>query len=249
MLTFDQTRDAIRRELDETAAVLEALPERDWSADTRCEGWDVTALVCHVADAASFQGEAYRRMLAGSTETPPVPELVRGTSSEALARLRAGRDHVLRALDAIGPDQQDGLVPLPFATLPASIANVVLLIEYGFHRNDLLWAIGRKDPLPADIASTTIETLPGFLPMIETKPADAPLAYTLASPSGMVTVVTVDSGWAVGEPGDAPVVKISGDDSSLALFALGRIRATDPSLTVDGDLDVASRFKHHFPGP
>ena len=40
---------------------------------------------------------------------------------------------------------------------------------------------------------------------------------------------------------------ISGDDSPVALFALGRIGADDPRLVVKGN--DAAAFKTWFPGP
>lgn len=247
MLSFTQGRDVIRRELDATLARLEDLDEAAFSKPTRCEGWTIHHLVAHVADAADFQGEAFARI--GSGDVPEVPELKLTTPADAVDRVRLNRDKIVSALEAIGPDREGEHVPLPFATLPASVAVVVAVIEYGFHHNDLTWALGDEVPVPDDVASTLIETLPAFLPMIETKPADAPLAYTLAAPAGSVSVLTADGSWTVGDPGDAPTCTISGDDSAVALFAMGRIPATHPSLTVDGDAAVAARFKHHFPGP
>lgn len=249
MLSFTETRDAVRRELDGTLERLASLEEGRWTASTRCPGWNVAHLAAHIGDAAGYQGEAFHRMLAGSTEVPPIRETTPGRPEEVLEHVRAGRDHIVSALDRVAPDQEEAPVPLPFATLPCSIAAIVALVEYGTHRNDLDWALGDERPLPLDVATTMIEMLPGFLPMIDTVASDEPLAYRLEASSGTVIVASAGDGWTVTEDTDLPICTIHGDDSAVALFALGRIGAGHPSLKVEGDAEAAARFKHHFPGP
>jgi hypothetical protein len=54
--------------------------------------------------------------------------------------------------------------------------------------------------------------------------------------------------WSI-TPGDGSAAgqgQISGDDSAVALFVMGRITADHPSLTSTG---AASAFKTYFPGP
>jgi hypothetical protein len=42
---------------------------------------------------------------------------------------------------------------------------------------------------------------------------------------------------------------VQGDESAIALFICGRIKATDHRLGVRGDRDVAGTFKEYVPGP
>ncbi len=249
MLSVVDAADAIRRDLDEITRRLTALPEEGWATSTRCPGWTVLDLAAHVAAVAQAQGEAFHRMLAGSVDTPEVPVIPAEDDQVVLEALREGRLHLLEALDTLTPEHDSELVPLPFSTLPCSIAMVVPVIEYGFHRNDLEWALGDRIPLMDDVAATAIETLPGFLPMIETKPADEPVAYRLEAPSGAVTVAWTDGAWSVVDDTENPVCVIQGDDSDVALFALGRVGPDEADLTIEGDAETAARFKHFFPGP
>jgi len=47
------------------------------------------------------------------------------------------------ALADVQPEALAGTVPLPFGLLPTAVALQVVALEYGFHRNDLAWALGR----------------------------------------------------------------------------------------------------------
>ena len=85
--------------------------------------------------------------------------------------------------------------------------------------------------------------------MLETNPPDEPHAFTLAASTATLSIAFRDGSWQVGEPEGLPTTTIRGDDSTIGLFALGRIGATDPRLTVEGDMDAATRFKEYFPGP
>lgn len=250
MLGFEDTLKTIRRELEETSRLVDGLSAEDWSRPTRCAEWTVTDLVTHIGDAANYQGEAFRRMLSGSMDVPDVPEHRAGDPEEAAQTFRGGRDHLLAALEEITPEQADEPVPLPFSVFPASIAAIVALIEYGFHRNDLEWALGDERPLSEDVASTMIATLGGFLPQVESQPPDGPLAYRFEAPSGTLVVASDGGDWTATEETSAPTCVIAGDDSTVSLFALGRIPADTPGLTVSGErADEAKAFKRYFPGP
>ena len=74
------------------------------------------------------------------------------------------------------------------------------------------------------MAATLLDILPGLLPMLA-------------------------GGSPVCAAGDKPVsCEVHGDDSSIALFVMGRISADRRSLTVT-DLATARAFRQYLPGP
>jgi hypothetical protein len=81
------------------------------------------------------------------------------------------------------------------------------------------------------------------------RPAE-PASFRLVSPSVRFLASYADGAWSVAaDDGHATVTcEISGDDSPVALFAMGRISAGHPSVTVS-DLSAAQAFKQYFPGP
>jgi hypothetical protein len=77
-----------------------------------------------------------------------------------------------------------------------------------------------------------------------------PVSFRLIAPSGRLLVAHAEDGWSMApDPGDAPVsCEVHGDDSSVALFVMGRIGADHLGLTVT-DQAAARAFKQYFPGP
>jgi hypothetical protein len=55
--------------------------------------------------------------------------------------------------------------------------------------------------------------------------------------------------WRAGSDPSVATCVIEGDDSSVVLFAYGRIPAGHPSLRVSGARELADKFKRYFPGP
>jgi hypothetical protein len=151
-----------------------------------------------------------------------------------------------------------GIVPLPFGLLPAPAALQIVPLEYGFHRNDLEWALGDQAPLSADISTALLELAPGLMPMLAAgspvsgagEQPGTPLAYQLAAAGATISAVFDGAAWAImpGAPAGPKACQISGDDSPVALFIMGRISAAHPGLTVS-DPAAAGHFKRYFPGP
>lgn len=249
MLDFDGAREAIVRDLGILTTRAESLADADFDRKTRCPEWTVAALLAHVADVAEAQADGFRRLVAGEPGTPDFIERPPAGPDDVRERMRSGHDALVAALRAMEPKHQGEVVNLPFASMPCAFAIYVPLVEYGFHRDDLSDALGEPTGLDDDVAATTVGILGGFLPQIETQPADGPLAITLSAPAGSTTVVFRDGQWAVGEAGGEPHTVVSGDDRAVALFALGRIGTDDPRIAVEGDALIAAAFKRYFPGP
>jgi uncharacterized protein (TIGR03083 family) len=257
---FDQTTaaQAAQRDLGAIIDRLEGLADADWSLPVRCTGWQVTDLAAHLVGAARGQAEGLRRAAAGSTEPVAFAPLADRDPGTLTAALKDGRDGLLSALTELPPRALAGAVPLPPGLLPAVVALQIVPLEYGFHRNDLECALGDPADLGQDIAATLLASLPGMLPLLAAGspmhspgavPA-GPVSFRLAAPGARFLASHDGSAWSVAaDDGHAAVTcEISGGDSPVALFVMGRIDAGHPSLTVT-DPDAARAFKRYFPGP
>jgi uncharacterized protein (TIGR03083 family) len=257
---FDLAAATAAAERDFSAIIdqVDGLADSDWHAPVRCEGWRITDLAVHVAGAGRGQAEALRRAAAGQADLARLDPPASREPRTLLASLKQARDQLLAALRAVPGHALDGVVPLPFGLLPAAVALQIIPLEYGFHRNDLDWALGQTVPLTGDIASTLLAITPGLLPMLAAgTPVGAPgippaaaVSFRLSAPAARILARYETGQWSIGPDGSpAPVTcEISGDQSSLALFIMGRIDAGHPALTVSSP-DAARAFKRYFPGP
>jgi uncharacterized protein (TIGR03083 family) len=257
---FDLTTAAQATERDLTAIIgrLDGLGDADWNAPVRCRGWQVTDLATHLAGACRGQAEGLRRAAAGVTDLAGLAPPSERDSRSLVAALKDGRDGLLSALHELPPSALDGAVPLPFGLVPAAVALQIVPLEYGFHRNDLEWALGDPVALSPDICATLLGAVPGLLPMFAAgSPVHGPGArpaertsFRLVTPGIRFLASYAGDAWSVGaDDGRATVTcEIAGDESPVALFVMGRISADHPSITVS-DLSAARAFKHYFPGP
>jgi uncharacterized protein (TIGR03083 family) len=255
---FDLTTatQAVERDFGATLARLDALTEADWDLPVRCAGWTVRDLGRHLVAAGRGQAEGLNRagIEPGTPAALAIPEMA--GRAEILVALRDAFERVNGALAALTPDSLAGFVPLPFGVLPTPVALQIVALEYGFHRNDLEWALGETAPLSEDIAATLLDVVPGLLPMLAAgSPVSAsgaapqrPTSFVLTAP-GHTWVLSYDQGWSVAPGGtDTAGCRISGDTSSLALFVMGRVPADDDRIKTD-DPGAAAAFKSYFPGP
>jgi uncharacterized protein (TIGR03083 family) len=237
---------------------LEQLDEQGWERPVRCDGWNVRSLARHLVAASRGQAEGLRRAAAGQAELANLGAPHEHGTAQILDALREGREELVRALRMLPDAALAGVIPLPFGLLPAPVALQIVPLEYGFHRNDLEWALGDEGPLNKDISSALLELAPGLMPMLAAgspvgaagQAPQAPAAYQLTAATATVGAAFDGAAWTVtpGAPADPDACQIRGDDSDVALFIMGRINATHPRLTVS-DLAAADQFKRYFPGP
>jgi uncharacterized protein (TIGR03083 family) len=259
-MMFDLT-SATKAAEDDLGAIIDllaGLTDDRWDAPVRCVGWRVSDLAAHVTGAGRGQAEGLRRAAAGITDLAVLDPPAARDPRSLVAALKESRDKLMAALYDVQPSVLAGTVPLPFGLLPTQVALQVVALEYGFHRNDLEWALGREVPLAEDMSATLLAILPGLLPMLAGgSPVSAAgivpagqVSFRLVAPSGRLLVAHAEDGWSMApDPGDAPVsCEVHGDDSSVALFVMGRIGADHPGLTVT-DQATARVFKQYFPGP
>jgi uncharacterized protein (TIGR03083 family) len=218
---------------------------------TRCAGWQVADLANHVHWGMTLETDGLRRARTGTagpaegvtpaTDTP-WPAVV-----DALAR---ARDALLDELDRLAADEHDRPLPMPYGDLPVALARPVFAMEAGVHGSDLAHALGGDDTLAPDVCAATVAFLRVYAPLLANAAGTTAAAGTvivLRGEAGELRLGTdADGRWRADPPGDATVA-ITGPDSPLWLFALGR-RPLD-GLTVGGDADLAAAFPRLIPGP
>jgi uncharacterized protein (TIGR03083 family) len=246
MTTFGVTLDLAIDELDGCRGLLLGATDTEWARATPLPGWDVEGLARHLAAVAWQQAEAFHRARVGISEPPSWLEL-RGDRASLLDTLSAAREHLAPALAAVAP-RPDASVPLPFGTLPASIAASALVLEYGVHRADLLRALGHATDidLDPDVARTVAELLPLLVPFLAEKAPVTPITYLLVADSASVTISWHDDAWHADDSPDAPRCEVRGSDGAISLLALGRIRGDHSALQVTGDIAAASALSDHI---
>jgi len=258
MFDLESATKAAERDFGAIIDRLDGLPDDRWNAPVRCVGWVVSNLAAHVAGASRGQAEGLRRAAAGITDLavldPPAERDPRGL----LAALKDGRDQLLSALHGLPRHAMEGVVPLPFGLLPAPVALQIIALEYGFHRNDLDWALGHEVPLGEDMSTTLLGILPGLLPVLAmgspvSPPGsvpDEPTSFRFLAPGAQLVAAYTGNAWSFSlDAGDDPVsCEVRGDDSSIALFVMGRIGAGGAGISVT-DGPAAQAFKRYFPGP
>ncbi len=258
MFDLASATEAAERDFGAVIDQLDGLSDDSWNAPVRCVGWRVSDLAAHLAGASQGQAEGLQRAIAGRTDLAVLDIPAEREPRVLLAALKDGRDQLLAALAALTPQALEGVVPLPFGLLPAAVALQVVALEYGFHRNDLDWALGHEVPLADDMSGTLLAIMPGLLPMLAAgSPVSAPgivpehrVSFRFLAPGARLLTARTENGWSIRpDTGSDPVsCEVRGDDSSVALFVMGRIGAGHPGIAVTEDT-VARTFKRYFPGP
>jgi uncharacterized protein (TIGR03084 family) len=236
----DKVVAALSAQLDDLAALLAPLGDRDWSRPSRCEGWSVADVVLHLAQSdemalASVRGTYTEAVAAAATGLDPgatvdesaarFVELERGgTGAEILARWRDGAAALRRELDAADPAAR---VMWVAGDMSVRTLATTRLAETWIHTGDVAAALGR--PVAADdrlwhIARLAWRTLPYAFARAGHVPAGG-VAFRLAAPGGDT--------WAFEPDDDAPTT-IEGPALDLCNVAGRRLDAADAGLRGEG---------------
>src|SRR5207248_7042544 len=144
--------DIAMRELGAMQETVDSLGSSEWTAPTALRGWTVEQLVRHVAEVATRQGEAYHRANVEVSEKPSDAPVTVPTERLPGA-LTIASSFLANAVQGVDRTD-DPPVPMPFAVMPASTADFLLLFEYGFHRFDLEHALTGSARLSPDVVDT-----------------------------------------------------------------------------------------------
>jgi uncharacterized protein (TIGR03083 family) len=251
----------VRNEAERFFALAES-PEA-WEAPTACTEWQVRDAVGHIIDVTESYFVGFDAARSGASVPDPLglrvmqQRLDEGarqhrqlSQAEALDRLRGDFAKLMEIVDALGPDEWNGLiVPHKYmGPLPAFFYPTFQLIDYGVHSWDIRQGTGRAHGLHGDAADFLVPFMFIVWQVTADVPADAEPseigvrvcsgrnagAWRLSvGPSGMT--------YAPGDVDGLPAV-LDFDAGSFVLTAYGRSN----SGTITGDTAQAERFLNLF---
>ncbi len=237
---MDAVVDALAAQQAELSGLLGNLAEADWSAPTRCDGWDVSDVVLHLAQSdemaiASATGrfaEAVAELTPGAGPSRSVDEGValivareRGLpTAELLERWSSGASRLLAVLDAMDLSTRVRWVA---GELSARTLATTRMAETWIHTGDVAGAVGITLPLTDRlqlIARLAWRTLP-YAFSSAGRTMHGPVTFRLVAPSG--------AAWDF-EPEEPAVTTIRGPAADLCAVAARRIEASATSLEGEG---------------
>jgi uncharacterized protein (TIGR03084 family) len=241
---MDPVVDALLAEKDELAALLRDLDDSDWEAPTRCDGWDVSDVVLHLAQSDEMavasatggfaliveeRGEAWSRAGSVDDAVATMVDRERGLSgAELLERWTFSAAALIEALDTMDLSTR---VPWVAGELSSRTLAATRISETWIHRTDVADAVGVEVP-PTDrlwyVARLAWRTLP-YAFMASGKTMKGPVAFHLNSPAG--------EPWDFAPEGEVETT-ITGLATDLCNVAARRVDPSGTSLRGEGpDVD------------
>ncbi|HUV11603.1 MAG TPA: maleylpyruvate isomerase family mycothiol-dependent enzyme [Acidimicrobiia bacterium] len=233
--------DALAQQHAELAGLLDGLDEAGWRQASPCDGWDVAAVVLHLAQSdeialASVQGRFSEFVEAlgasdaapGSTVDEGVERLVAGERASSPAEIhdRWSRGASAMRAELLHSDPHTR-VRWVVGDMAARTLATTRLAETWIHTRDVAVAL-EVDLEPTDriwhIARLAWRTLPHAFARDDRAPP-GPVAFRLAGPDG--------APWDFSPDGDVPT-EITGDALELCLVAARRVPSDATSLRGDG---------------
>ena len=253
MLDLQTSREVIVDEWDKFIYRLEAIRDVDWETPVRCMGWRVADLVAHVAWGISMESDALHRMKLGISE--PADGVFQDPNNESqilLMAVKEARDQLASELHQLTQEDLSKSSPMPFGPTPAVFALQIFAMEAGVHGDDLADALRLSEGLSDNVITATATVLEGSLPILAQATTEKPnddITFRISGDNVSIDVAYGGGGWHIGPVDDHPDCQITGSDSNLILFALGRIPPEDSRLKIAGKVELAMKFKLYFPGP
>lgn len=147
MPTLEELLNDLRTESDELDQMVRDLGPPDWATPTPAQGWTIAHQISHLAStdewaytAVTDPGQFRRRLRAASDDhvETEAAEGIREHPHALLARWRQGRDRLLHAAPAAGPDAR-----LPWFGPPMKLASMVTarIMETWAHGQDVADAL------------------------------------------------------------------------------------------------------------
>lgn len=243
----DMTAMALR-ELDVIATIVDDIAPPDYDRPSTLPGWTVEELVRHIVTVAFRQAEAFHRARLTITDAP-ADATVTAPSQRLAAMLRSALAHATSGTSSLDPSS-DPVVPLPYASVPASVAGFILLVEYGIHRYDVEEAMTGAGRLADDTAEALVDRLDLVLPALASSD-EPPMKTIRLEPDGRSATMLVwgSGGWGRSTDGEEPDCVVSGPADALVLFVTGRVAPADDRLITQDPAGALRHFKAVFPGP
>ena len=196
-----------------------------------CPDWDMAKLVLHVGLVHSWAGECVRRRTPEGVDRATLPRAPDGPAR--IPWLRASTTSLVEALEAANDDDPAGTWRGGTAT--ASFWRRRMAHETAVHRWDAQAALGRPDPIDAELAADGIaEVLELLLPLSVPSPSNDPALGTLHLHCTDITgewLLSVKDGRLEVTPGHAKAdAALRGDASELFLTCWGRRSGAGPEV-------------------
>ena len=246
-------------------ALLDQVPDAEWSTPTDLAGWDVRACAAHTAHLESvLAGEPEETADVGEpphvtgfmglyTEIGVVNRRDRAPA-EIVAEIREVTTRRHEQLLADPPTDPDARPPAIFGGVPWTWE--VLLrnrpLDVWMHEQDVRRAVGRPGGLDSRAAQHTADYLIESFGFVLAKKAGAPVGTTAVldvagSPTVAFEVVARDDGKTrgrllpAGELPAAATLALRKDRESFVVRAGGRRKPVEGAVTVEGDRALAER--------
>ena len=214
-------------------AWLHALPDREWTGATRCDGWDVTALVRHLASGSQFLGYTLHRAASG-VATSLLADFDSHKTVEAAAALLG--DLAPGAARAM-VDSMDGAVDKEFESMreigwaataeapPGHVAAPLAVNHFLFdswvHEYDLMVPRGEQPALETAEAATVAKYVLGLAALATS--SDTSLDVRLHDPDLRIGVHVANGRIEVSDgPGPRDAAVIEGNVVDVVDHATGR---------------------------
>lgn len=241
-------------------ALLEQVPDEQWSTPTDLAGWDVRAVAAHTAHLEAI-------LAGGPEETAEVPELphitgLMGTYTEIgvinrrdtapaaiVEEIRTAAAARYRALSADPPTDASARPETIFGGVPWSWETLLRNrpLDVWMHEQDVRRAVGRPGGMDTPPAQHTTDYLMESFGYVLAKKAQAPAGTTAvlrvggSEPMGF-TVDENGRGRRLEQLPEEPTVALSMDRETFVLLAGGR-RTVGPGIVqVDGDGGLGERL-------
>ena len=198
---------------------LDALPDDEWGGPTRCELWDVTGLVRHLASGSQFLGYTLHQSVRGEATTllqgfdphttvqAAAAMLGELTPAAARAVLAECDSSVERELVQHSDSHWTGTAEAPPGQLPASLSVSHFTFDSWVHEYDLMLPRGERPPVEPAEVQVVVSYLMGLATI--TTGAEVPLDLRLTDPDLRLGVAvsggTVTVGVGEGTPGGAVI--------------------------------------------
>jgi uncharacterized protein (TIGR03083 family) len=199
---LDWPASAWRSQRTRVRAWLDSVPDLAWSGPTRCELWDMTLLVRHLASGSQFLGYTLHKAATGSPTSllqgfdphqtvqaaaAMLGDMTPGAARDSMKSMDASVDGELAIVRDAG---WSAMAEAPPGQLPAHLAVSHFLFDSWVHEYDLMLPLGEKPTLDTQETEVVVRYLVG-LATIATG-ADVPLDLRLTDPDLRIGLDVVD---------------------------------------------------------
>jgi uncharacterized protein (TIGR03083 family) len=252
------------RAVEDFTHLVEELPDDAWHLPTDLPGWDVQAVVAHIAHLeALLAGRAHDDLEVGELDHVRNPM---GTFTEqgVVARRDHGRDALVNeiresttarhtALLADPPTDPEAPAPGPFGDLGWNVRTLLRNrpVDLYMHEQDVRRAAGLPGTHDTPQAAHTAEVMLASLPVVVARRATFPVGASVVlevdgHPPVAVGVDADGRGHVLAQTPAEPTVRLRTDRGTYLELAGGRGRPATERYELSGDPDLGSRLLAHL---